>query len=121
MKKITIKESELRKVVEESVRDFLNGASQKFNDFTRGFSIDDEEPTDYKGVFARCGYEIRKEGTSNNGITVVYAVRKTGAAGAFYGDEPEEVVEALNRVTGKSAKFCGQLEKYPYIFKFIIR
>ena len=109
-----ITESELKEIIRETIEEGLLG---KAKDFYRGFSIDDKEPTNYKEVFARCGYEIKDERPDNGG-TLIYAAKKTGAFGAFNGDEPNDVVYGLKTV-GVRAKFLGNKEdkQYLYVFK----
>jgi hypothetical protein len=107
-------EQQLRDIISETIKESF------FGDLYRGFHIDKEEPTDYKGVFARCGYEIGSEQPSKKGDgTLIGAVRKTGAFGAFNGDSPEEVVAALQRL-GIKAKYLGQPKDKQYIFAFKI-
>ena len=113
---IILTENQFKNFIARTYNNVTRGA----DDYLRGFKINDEEPTDYKGVFARCGYEIAKEATSSDGITVVLAKQMTGPGLEFNGDQPNEVVDALERALGKGAKFCGQLKKAPWIFKFVV-
>lgn len=111
MKK-NISEARLAEIINEVLEESI------FGDFYRGFKIDDKEPTTYQEVFSRCGYEIKKEQRENNGL-LVYATKKTGAFGAFNGDEPEDVVSALRRV-GVRAKALKPSENAQYIFPFYL-
>ena len=113
-KKLT--ESQLRSIVREAIVETLSEFENPFKTLERGFKINDAEPTTYPEVFARCGYEIRDE-KQDNGGKLVYTVRKLGGAGAFYGDEPNEVVEALQRI-GFRAKFMGNLKNAQHYFVF---
>ena len=103
-------EEQLRNIISETIKESL------FNNLYRGFSISKDEPTDYKGVFARCGYDIKKE-SPKDGSLIVYATQKAGAFGGFHGDEPNDVVSALKRL-GISAKFLGSPKNAQYIFAF---
>lgn len=107
-------EQQLRNIISETIKENI------FGDFYRGFPISKEEPTDYKGVFARCGYEIKEEVPSKKGDgTLLAAVKKTGAFGAFNGDTPEDVVSALSTL-GIKAKFLGNPKGKEYVFGFKI-
>ena len=106
-------EQQLRKIIKETIEESLGSAY-------RGFSIDKNEPTDYKGVFARCGYKIIGEYPSKKGDgTLVAATQKTGAFGGFHGDEAGDVVSALQRL-GIRSKFLGHPKGKEYIFAFKI-
>ena len=111
---VKLTESQLKGIVKQVLREFEN----PFKTLERGFSINDEEPTDYKGVFARCGYKIRTE-RDNAGKHIVYASQMRGGGNAFNGDEPNEVVEALSRL-GLRATFLGNVKTMPYLFAFQI-
>lgn len=111
---IRITESQLKNMVKDVLREFENPLKTLY----RGFPIRDEEPTDYKGVFERCGYEIKFE-RDNGGKHIVYAVRMTGAFGGFNGDSPKEVPDALSRI-GIRASFLGNVKSKPYLFAFEI-
>ena len=115
-KKLT--ESQLRNIVKNVIKESLSEFENPFKTFERGFRINDAEPTTYTEVFARCGYDVRDERPDNGG-KLIYAVQKLGGAGAFYGDEPEEVVEALQRI-GFRAKFMGNPKNAQYYFVFKI-
>lgn len=129
--KMKLTEAQLRDIVRQTIAESLSEFKNPFktlargfkfeNPFktlARGFKIDDAEPTTYKEVFARCGYEVRDE-RQDNGGTLVYTVRKLGGAGEFYGDEPNEVVEALKR-HGIRSKFIGNHKDAQYYFVFKI-
>jgi hypothetical protein len=107
-------EQQLRDIIKETIQESL------FGNLRRGFSIDKKEPTDYKGVFARCGYNIVDEYPSKKGDgTLVAATQKAGAFGEFFGDEANDVVSALQRL-GIKSKFLGHPEGEDYIFAFKI-
>ena len=110
------------KLTEKRLKDIISETLKEnfFGDLYRGFHIDDEEPTDYKGVFARCGYKIEEEVPSKKGDGILLATtKKTGMHGAFNGDEPDEVVSALSYL-GIRAKFLGNPRGKTYIFVFKI-
>lgn len=110
------------KLTEEQLKDIISETLKEgfFGDLYRGFHINDEEPTEYKGVLARCGYEIKGEQPSKKGDgTLVCTTKKTGAFGAFNGDEPDEVVSALARL-GIKAQYLGSPKAKQYLFVFKI-
>lgn len=116
--KMKLTETQLRNIVRQTIAESLSEFENPFKTLARGFKIDDAEPTTYQEVFARCGYEVRGE-RQDNGGTLVYTVRKLGGAGAFNGDEPNEVVEALQRL-GIRSKFMGNPKAAQYYFVFKI-
>jgi hypothetical protein len=113
-----ITEQQLRNIITKTINEALEEFENPVNTLARGFSIDDDEPTTYEEVFARCGYEIEDEEPDNGG-TIVYATRKTGAFGSFNGDDEDDVVYAMKRI-GIRAKFLGNPRGKQYIFVFKI-
>jgi len=110
------------KMTESQLREnIFNGIKNAIGDFNRGFKLNDEEPTDYKGVLSRCGYKVVSEKPMQGG-KVVYTTQMSGpAAFGFAGDQPEEVVEALNRLYNKNiAQYLGRVKDKPYICGFKI-
>ena len=113
-KKMRLTESELKQVVEASVRQILmkegffkkagdaidrfeNWADEKMEDFERGYDLKEGNPTSIFDVFKGNGWEpIKSKNGLRNGMNYVGAKKVRGIWGIAHGLTDEKLVEDIN-------------------------
>lgn len=113
-KKIRLTESELKQVVEASVRQILmkegffkkagdaidrfeNWANDKIDNFDRGYDLKEGNPTSIFDVFKGNGWEpIKSKNGLRNGMNYVGAKKVRGTWGIAHGLTDEKLVEDIN-------------------------
>lgn len=95
----------------------IKGAMSRFAD---GYETKEGNPQSIEDVFQGDGWKIIASVPKNN-ATYYFVSRQTGALGAFYGQEVEQMVEELNIfLGGNRAKYIGKHPEKKYLEVFRI-
>ena len=107
----------VKQLVSEGVFNNLKGAWQRF---ANGYETKEGNPQSIEDVFEGDGWKIVTK-VPKNGSTYYFVSRKTGAMGAFYGVEIDDMVEELNTfLGGNRVKYIGNHPEKKYLEVFRI-
>ena len=107
----------VKQLVSEGVFDNLKGAWQRF---ANGYETKEGNPQSIEDVFEGDGWKIVTK-VPKNSSTYYFVSRKTGAMGAFYGVEIDDMVEELNTfLGGNRVKYIGHHPEKKYLEVFRI-
>lgn len=103
----------------DNMRSGFNNIKGAWQRFANGYETKEGNPQSIEDVFEGDGWKIHAT-VPKQGATYYLVSRQTGALGAFYGQEVNEMVEELNTFLGSNrAKYIGKHpeKKYLEIFR----
>ena len=103
----------------DNMRSGFNNVKGALSRFADGYETKEGNPESIEDVFEGDGWKIHAA-VPKQGATYYFVSRQTGALGAFYGQEVNEMVEELNTfLGGNRAKYIGKHpeKKYLEIFR----
>lgn len=103
----------------DNMRSGFNNVKGVLSRFADGYETKEGNPESIEDVFEGDGWKIHAA-VPKQGATYYLVSRQTGALGAFYGQEVNEMVEELNTfLGGNRAKYIGKHpeKKYLEIFR----
>ena len=103
----------------DNMRSGFNNVKGALSRFADGYETKEGNPESVEDVFEGDGWKIHAA-VPKQGATYYFVSRQTGALGAFYGQEVNEMVEELNTfLGGNRAKYIGKHpeKKYLEIFR----